>query len=110
MALPELDVARIQRWCDNRVPAPLRSQVRVVAEAADRHVTISESRPPWDGEGDWISTPVARLRYTKATGLWSLYWADRNSRLHEYDRFPPTQTVQDILDFLDTCQDPIFWG
>lgn len=85
MPPPEPDAARIQRWCDNRVPAPFRSRVRVVAEVADRRVTTSQSRPPWDGEGDWISTPVARFRCTRATGLWSLYWADRNSRLHEYE-------------------------
>lgn len=73
MPPPEPDAARIQRWCDNRVPAPFRSRVRVVAEVADRHVTTSQSRPPWGGEGDWISTPVARFRCTRATGLWSLY-------------------------------------
>ncbi len=110
MPPPEPDVARIQRWRDNRVPAPFRSRVRVVAEVADRRVTTSQSRPPWDGEGDWISTPVARFRRTRATGLWSLYWADRNSRFHEYDRFQPTRAVQGVLDVLDTYQDPILWG
>lgn len=85
MPPPEPDAARIQRWCDNRVPAPFRSRVRVRAEVADRHVTTSQSRPPWDGEGDWISTPVARFRRTRATGLWSLYWSDRSSRLHDYE-------------------------
>lgn len=80
------------------------------AEVADRRVTTSQSRPPWGGEGDWISTPVARFRCTRATGLWSLYWADRNSRFHEYDRFQPTRAVQGVLDVLDTCQDPILWG
>ena len=107
---PNPDAARIQRWCDNRVPAPFRSRVRVGAEVADRRVTTSQSRPPWGGEGDWISTPVARFRCTRATGLWSLYWADRNSRFHEYDRFQPTRAVQGVLDVLDTCQDPILWG
>lgn len=110
MPPPEPDVARIQRWRDNRVPTPFRSRVRVVAEVADRRVTTSQSRPPWDGEGDWISTPVARFRCTRATGLWSLYWSDRNSRFHEYDRFQPTRAVQGVLDVLDTCQDPILWG
>lgn len=52
MPPPEPDAARIQRWCDNRVPAPFRSRVRVGAEVADRHVTTSQSRPPWGGEGD----------------------------------------------------------
>ncbi|MGO9079707.1 MAG: DUF3024 domain-containing protein [Streptosporangiaceae bacterium] len=35
---------------------------------------------------EWTQFPVARLRYTKGTGRWSLYWRDRNLRFHIYDR------------------------
>jgi Protein of unknown function (DUF3024) len=28
---------------------------------------------------------IARLRYTKTNGRWSLYWRDRNLRFHVYD-------------------------
>ena len=78
----------------------------VVAEVADRRVTTSQSRPPWDGEGDWISTPVARFRRTRATGLWSLYWSDRSSRLHEYETGSrrPTSLAS------STLPGPILWG
>src|SRR5699024_12851106 len=55
-------------WCRERVPEHLWDQVRVEAEIADRHVTIIETRPPWDGQGDWTRFPVARLRYTVKTG------------------------------------------
>lgn len=52
MAMPETDLLRIGRWCRERVPEHLWDQVRVEAEIADRHVTIIETRPPWDGQGD----------------------------------------------------------
>ena len=42
MALPELDVARVQRWCAARVPEHARHQVRVECEIAPRHLTIVE--------------------------------------------------------------------
>ncbi len=75
-----------------------------------RHVTIVECRPPWEGKGDWERNPVARLRFTKKTGLWSLYWLDRNERFHSYDRIGANQNVQVLLNEID--QDPtcIFWG
>ena len=60
MAMPETDLLRIGRWCRERVPEHLWDQVRVEAEIADRHVTIIETRPPWDGQGDWTRSPVAR--------------------------------------------------
>ena len=47
MAIPETD-PRISRWCRERVPEHLWDQARVEAEVADRHVTIIETRPPWD--------------------------------------------------------------
>jgi hypothetical protein len=40
MSLPELDVARVQRWCATRVPEPARHQVRVECQVAPRHLTI----------------------------------------------------------------------
>lgn len=110
IAMPETDLLHINRWCRERVPEHLWDQVRVEAELADRHVTIIETRPPWDGQGDWTRFPVARLRYTVKTGQWSIYWRDRNMKFHEYTRKRPTKNVQALLDYIGSHQDPIFWG
>ncbi len=62
MAVPELDALRIRRWCRARVPEHLWAQVRVECEITDRHVTIIETRPPWDSsEAEWTRFPIARL-------------------------------------------------
>src|SRR5690348_573632 len=68
MALPELDVARVQRWCAARVPQHARHKVRVECQVAPRHLTIVERRAPWheDSGPEWTSFPIARLRYTAA--------------------------------------------
>jgi hypothetical protein len=110
--LPETDVARVQRWCRGRVPEHVRDQVRIEADLAERSVTIVECRPPWRaGVGaEWTRFPIARLRYTRSTGLWSLYWRDRNLRFHEYDRVPATESVEDLLAEVDSDPTAIFWG
>jgi hypothetical protein len=74
MPLPELDVARVQRWCAARVPEHARHQVRVECELAPRHLTIIERRAPWreDPGPEWTSFPIARLRYTAADKSWTL--------------------------------------
>ncbi len=110
MAIPELDLQRIHRWCRGRVPVELHDELRVEADVAARHVTVVEVRPPWDGQGDWTRFPVARLRYTTATGTWTLYWRDRNLRFHEYRDCRPTTSVQKLLDHVGESGDPIFWG
>src|SRR3954454_13889120 len=96
MAIPELDIARVQRWCAARVPEHARHQVRVECQVAPRHLTIVERRTPWreDFGPEWTSFPIARLRYTATSKLWTLYWRDRHLRFHLYDLIGPSDSVQ----------------
>ena len=112
MALPELDVARAQRWCAARVPEHARHQVRLECQLAPQHLTILERRAPWreDSGPEWTSFPIARLRYTIADKSWTLYWRDRNLRFHSYDRLTPSQRVEDLLTEIDQDPTRIFWG
>lgn len=110
--LPELDVARVRRWCDNRVPEHVRGEVRVECEIASRYLTIVECRPPWrpDLGSDWTRFPIARLRYTKTSNQWSLYWRDRHLRFHLYDLIEPSPHVTALLQEIDCDPTAIFWG
>ena len=102
----------MQRWCRARVPERVRNEVRVEADVAGRHVTIVECRPPWraDFGPEWTRLPIARLRYTKATGMWSLYWRDRNLKFHEYDLVSASANVEELLAEVDRDPTAIFWG
>ena len=97
--LPELDIARVRRWCGQRVPEHARDQVRVECDIGPRHLTIVECRPPWrQGIGpEWTRFPIARLRYTQATNMWTLYWRDRNLRFHRYDQLEPSPDISVLL-------------
>lgn len=68
--------------------------MRVECDVTSRHLTITEHRPPWreDFGPDWISFPIARLRYTATTKTWTLYWRDRHQRFHRYDLLNPQPT------------------
>ena len=109
MGISQLDIVRIRHWCDARVPEHLWDEAKVEADAAERHVTIVEVRPPWDGQGEHTRLPIARLRFTKSTKLWSLYWRDRNLKFHAYD-IEASPLVDDLLDYIDNSGDPIFFG
>lgn len=112
MTLPETDLVRVRRWCDARVPERVRDTVRVEVDLAPRHLTIVECRPPWraDMGREWTRFPIARLRFTKSTGLWSLYWRDRNLRFHAYGLARPSPAVEDLLAEVDRDPTAIFWG
>ena len=112
MPLPELDVARVQRWCAARVPEHARHQVRVECELAPRHLTIIERRAPWreDFGPEWTTGGIARLRYAASTGLWTVFWRDRNARWHRYDLIEPSSDITVLLDEVDRDPTGIFWG
>ncbi|MGH3327011.1 MAG: DUF3024 domain-containing protein [Streptomycetales bacterium] len=102
----------MRRWCEQRVPGHARDQVRVECDEAPGHLTIVECRAPWydDMGPDWTRFPIARLRYTTSTALWSLYWRDRNLRFHRYDPVAPTASVEAVLDEVSRDPTAIFWG
>jgi hypothetical protein len=54
--------------------------------------------------------PIARLHYTRTTGLWTLYWRDHNLKYHRYQPLDPSPRIQDLVDYLDSRACPIFWG
>jgi Protein of unknown function (DUF3024) len=112
MTLPELDIARVRRWCTARVPEHARHQVRVECEATPSHLTIVERRAPWrENDGpEWSTLPIARLRYTAADTTWTLFSRDRNLRFHTYDLIKPSRTLDDLLAEIDRDPTHIFWG
>jgi hypothetical protein len=110
--IPELELARIRRYCQERVPSRLRDQIRIELDVSDRSVTILECRPPWTPEigADWTRFPIARLRHVQAHGVWVLYWRDRNLRWHRYDRIGPSAHVDPLLTEIEADPTSIFWG
>lgn len=109
-AFPELDLARIRRFCEDRTPAEFRDEMRLEADVRGRSVTILDCRPPWMPElVEWSRQPLAQLRYDAESLLWTLYWADRNSRWHRYDDLDPGP-LGDLLDEMDRDPMCIFWG
>jgi hypothetical protein len=78
--IPELDLARIRRFVDARVPPHATHQVRLEVEVQGTAVTIVECRAPWrtDVGPEWTRFLIARLRYSPTHQVWTLFWRDPN--------------------------------
>ncbi|HET7026102.1 MAG TPA: DUF3024 domain-containing protein [Candidatus Limnocylindrales bacterium] len=107
----EIEVARIRRYCRDRVPPHARDQVRLDVEVSGRRVTIVERRAPWKPEfgPEWTSLPIAQLRRHATDGSWMLFWRDRNNVWHR-DPMEPTPQVDRLL--AQITDDPAnhYWG
>lgn len=109
-AVPDLDLARIRKYCDARVPKRLRDELRVEVGVRGKSVTIYDCRPPWHPNlTEWSRMPIAQLRYDPDTKRWTLYCSDRNSRWHPYYFIDPG-SVDDLLKEIDEDPTCIFWG
>jgi Protein of unknown function (DUF3024) len=109
---PELDVAAIRAYCEQRVPPRAREEVRVDAELEGNAVTVVERRPSWRPElsPEWTSSSIARLRYVVRDQSWTMQWRDRNGRWHRYADANPTDDVTVLLNEIDEDPTGIFWG
>lgn len=110
--IPDVDLRRIDAFCEARIPARARHQVRLEVETKGCNVTIVERRAPWrpDFGPDWSRMPIASLRYSPTHGHWTLFWGDSNGTWHRYERMPPTPTISTLLDEMDRDPMRIFWG
>lgn len=113
MPPPELDVAKVRRYCQERIPARALHQVRLEVDVTANAVTIIERRAPWhpaDAGADWTAFPIARIRYSPTTRCWTLYGRDRNLRFHLYQPLAPTPSISRVLDEITADPTAIFWG
>ena len=88
-AISELDLARVAKYCDAKVPVHARDELRIEYTVRGKSVTIFDCRPPWhESVGpEWSRLPVAQLRFDPERGEWTLFCSDRNSRWHLYGLF-----------------------
>jgi len=108
---PELDLARVRRWCRDRVPEDVRDRVRIELDVDGRDLTILECHAPVPpGDDEWMRSPVARLRYLTSRSVWRLYCADRDDNWHEYPDLPWSRHLDRLLDEIDRDPTAIFWG
>ncbi len=114
MSLPETDLARVRRWVveqNERIGEHI-DEMRVEMDIEARAITILECRPPGreDFGSEWTRQEIARMRYMKSTGVWTLYWPDRHSKFHRYEDLDPTPTIGRLLAEIDADPMCIFWG
>jgi hypothetical protein len=110
--MDELAVAKVKRFCDERIPAHARDEVRLETSVRGNSVTITELRPPWaEWIGpEWTRMKIAQFRLDPADGMWRLYWADRNERWSECWDVEPSPSIDPLLREVDEDPTAVFWG
>ncbi|WP_138974303.1 DUF3024 domain-containing protein [Patulibacter medicamentivorans] len=108
--LPEDEVERARALCRARSSEALADQVRIELEVDRGALTIVEVQASWHARTEWTRLPVARLRFAKGTGLWTLYAPGRDARWRRYEGIGPAASVGPLLREVDRDPTGAFWG
>jgi len=100
----------LTKYCSERLPVYLHDQVRLGFRFRGDSVTLYEERPGFGKPEIWVETVVAQFRFKPQTRKWTLYWADRNSKWHEYDLIGPSRSFETLLKEVHEDSTGIFWG
>jgi hypothetical protein len=109
---PELQVIErtVGALCRQRSPAQFADKLRVVYEVKGHSVTVFEERPPWRHPGEWTRMGVARFRYVRSRGTWTLYWMRRDLKWHVYDPKTPRRGLRRLVEVVDEDEYGAFFG
>ena len=116
MPLPELTQKLVETklgtYCNDKVPAHVRDQVRLTYSFMGNTVTLFEERPVFNQLDKRTKIPIAQFRLNVVDHLWRLYCA--NQKPHEgwvqYLQAEPTTDFDALLIALDQDSTGIFWG
>jgi len=114
MALSKENRARISEilsaYCVLRCPAKFKDKVRLGFKFRGNSVTLFEERPTFTRPDIWVDIVVAQFRFDPKSKLWTLYWADRNSRWLRYWDLDPSKEFNDLLAEVEADPSGAFWG
>lgn len=114
MPLPDLvkhsAKKKIEAFCERRVPAHVRDQIRLTIKFRGSSMTLIENRPYFRDPSTWTEAPIAQFRFDTDKRSWKLYSRDRNSRWHEYDFTEPRSSLDELIEEVDRDPTGIFWG
>jgi Protein of unknown function (DUF3024) len=54
--------------------------------------------------------PIARLRFVRSTGLWTLYYYRHTGRWERYSLLGSTRRIDELVDEIERDPICIFWG
>jgi len=114
MAIPEAVKIVVESslisFIEQRVPARARDEVDLSYRFRGNSVTIYEDRPVFFTRTEWTKMAIAQFRYDSEQRTWTLYYADRNSRWHQYFDVEPSEDFEQLLQEVHEDPTGIFWG
>ena len=93
-----------------RPPAHLRNKIDLSCRVSGQSVEIFEIHPSPNEPQSKIETAVAKATYVKASGVWKIYWQRADLRWHRYEPSPEADSLEEVLQIVDSDKYACFFG
>jgi Protein of unknown function (DUF3024) len=100
----------LEDFCRRHSSAVVSDQLRYGYEFEANAVVLQAQRPGFMNPDTWSTVPVAKLRYSEARQMWSLYWSDTNGRWHRLSSIPMAAEMRTLLEAIEADASGVFWG
>ncbi|MGP0580093.1 DUF3024 domain-containing protein [Paenibacillus peoriae] len=108
--LDSFTIRRIQSVMDGyiheKVPAPLRTMVKLTYEINDDELILTEERPT-EKQYQWDKMDIARFYWEE--NQWKVYAKDEQCNWNMVDTIEPCPHLEDLLEQVDRDKTGVFW-
>jgi Protein of unknown function (DUF3024) len=114
MAFTNLEIQLIHRlvgeFCERRIPARFKDQVRLSYTIGNHEIIISEERASRGASSEWLELEIAKLRYWRAANEWQLYWKRASGKWWPYEAHTRSKTLEAMIKEIDLDSGGCFFG
>jgi len=97
-------------YCEKRVSARVRHQLRIDFKFRGNTVTLIEARVNYRKPEEWTESPFAQFRRVEENGVWRLYCRGRNQQWKLFEPHPESKVIEELLAVVDKDSTRHFYG
>ena len=102
--------AALAEFCATHSSAPGEDRLRYAYEVEASAALLLVQRPGFMNQEEWLSTPIAKFRYSEARDEWSLYWRDAYKKWQRVSNVKAAKDVRVLLQAVVTDPRGVFWS
>jgi len=114
MAFSELELKTIDQvvggLCRRRNNPKIKDELSLEYKVNGHDVVVFERRPRYGALVGVMDSPVAKIKFVRATGEWRLYWMRRDLKWHGYEVLPSSDRLDQLVAEIDEDPQCCFFG
>ena len=100
----------LAEFCSEQSSAPGADPLRYAYTFESNAAVLLVQRPGFVNRDEWVSSPVAKFRYSEARNEWSLYWSDANAKWQRVSNVKGAKTIVVLLQAVVSDSLGVFWS